>query len=134
MTKKGWCRVLARCGKALVIVALAVTTGAHWAALQTVAWTTMLASNLRTHSVTEAVADTFDGKHPCPLCKAIAAAKRSEKKSEAVASTLKMEYPPTGEKTILHPPAQFEVLTVSDTFADSLSQKPPVPPPRRFSV
>jgi len=122
--------VLARLGKVLVIVALVVTTGAHWAALQSVAWTTMLASNLRTHSVTEAVADTFDGRHPCPLCRAIAAAKKSEKKSEAAASTLKMEYPPAGEKIILLPPSQFEVLTVSDAFAESLLQKPPVPPPR----
>jgi len=67
-----------------VVAALVLITGAHWAALQTVAWTTMLANNLRTQSVSEAVSHTFDGEHPCPLCRAIAAAKKSEKKSAAV--------------------------------------------------
>ena len=51
-----------RFGKILVIAALVLMTGAHWAALQTVAWTTMLANNLRTQSLTQAVSDTFDGE------------------------------------------------------------------------
>ena len=51
------------------------TLGPQWTALQTVAWTTMLANNLRTEFVTKAVSNTFDGEHPCPLCKALAAAK-----------------------------------------------------------
>jgi len=77
-----------------VVAALVLTTGAHWAALQTVAWTTMLAANLSSQqSLAEAVSETFDGKHPCPLCKAITAAKKSEKKSELVSPTLKMEFP-----------------------------------------
>jgi hypothetical protein len=126
--------VLARLGKFLVVAALVLTTGAHWAALQTVAWTTMLASNLRSHSVSDAVAQTFDGEHLCPLCRAIAAAKKSEKKSEAVSSTVKLEFPPAAQKIFLSPPAQFEVLSAADCFAETLSQKPPVPPPRGFSV
>ena len=118
----------------MVIAALVLTTGAHWAALQTVAWTTMLASNLRAHSVTQAVADTFDGKHPCSLCKAIAAGKKSEKKSAAVSPVLKMEFPPVAEQVVLNPPAQYEELSAQDSFAESLSSKPPLPPPRSLSV
>ncbi len=117
-----------------MVFALVLTTGAHWAALQTVAWTTMLASNLSSHSVTEAVSQTFDGQHLCPLCRAIAAAKKSEKKSEALAPTLKLEYPPAAPMIFLTPPAQFEVLSAADCFAEVLSQKPPVPPPRAFSA
>lgn len=126
--------MFARFGKFFVVAALVLTTGAHWAALQTIAWTTMLASNLRTHSVTEAVADTFDGEHLCPLCKAIAAAKKSEKKSEAVSSTIKLEFPPAAQRIFLNPPAPFEMMPAADFFAETLSQKPPVPPPRGFSV
>ena len=117
-----------------MILALVLTTGAHWAALQTVAWATMLAGNLRTHSVTEAVASTFDGKHPCCLCKAIAAGKKSEKKSAATAPALKLEYPPLAGKIILIPPSQFDLLPQTDSFAESLSSKPPLPPPRGFFV
>jgi hypothetical protein len=47
--------VFVRLGKFLVVISLAATLGAHWALLQTVAWTTMLADNLRTHSLSESV-------------------------------------------------------------------------------
>jgi hypothetical protein len=126
--------VFARCGKVLVVTALVLTTGLHWAALQTVAWTTMFASNLRTDSFSCAVSKTFDGEHPCCLCKAIAAARKEQKKSEAIASALKFEFPPVAKKAILFPPAQFDILPLKDTFAESLPAKPPVPPPRSFPV
>ena len=126
--------MFARCGKVLVVAALVLTTGLHWAALQTVAWTTMFASNLCCDSLSGAVCKTFDGLHPCCLCKAIAAAKREQKKSEAVLAALKMEFPPAAPKAILFPPAQFEFVPLKDTFAESLPIKPPVPPPRSFSV
>jgi hypothetical protein len=124
--------VFTRCGRILVVAALVLSTGAHWAALQTVAWTTMLANNLCSDSFSQAVSETFDGEHPCPLCKAIAAAKKSEKKSEAILQTLKMEFPPLAGKIILMSPAQFEILPLQNIFADSLATKPPVPPPRAF--
>lgn len=109
-------------------------TGAHWAALQTVAWTTMLASNLRTQSFSKAVSETFDGEHPCCMCKAIAAAKKAQKNSEATAPILKMEFTPLAGKINLYPPAQFELLPQPDFSAASLFLKPPLPPPRSFFV
>jgi hypothetical protein len=124
--------VSVRCGKFLVVAVLVLSTGAHWAALQSVAWTAMLANNLCCDSFPQAVCKTFDGAHPCCLCKAIAAAKKSEKKSEALARTLKMEFPPAAGKLNLFPPAQFEMLPLQNTFADSCSSKPPLPPPRGF--
>jgi hypothetical protein len=126
--------VFARFGKFFVVAALVLTTGAHWAALQTVAWTTMLVNNLCTQSVSAAVSDTFDGQHPCCLCKAIAAGKKSEKKSEAVSPTLKMEFPLVADRIVSHPPAQFTELSAPDFFAESLVSKPPLPPPRAFFV
>jgi len=126
--------VLARCGKLLVVVALVLVTGAHWAALQTVAWTTMLANNLRTQSVSEAVSETFDGRHLCPLCRAIAAAKKSEKKSEAVSPSLKMEFPPAPENFVLISPEPISAFSLAEFSAASSSPKPPVPPPRSFSA
>ena len=121
-----------RFGKLLVVVALVLSTGAHWAALQTVAWTTMLANNLRTQTVYEAVSETFDGHHLCPLCRAIAAAKKSEKKSEAVSPTLKMEFPPMLENFALISPEPISAFSRAEFSAASSSPKPPVPPPRSF--
>lgn len=90
----------------------------------------MLANNLRTQSVSEAVVQTFDGKHLCPLCKAIAAGQKTEKKSEAISPVLKMEFPLAAEKVVLFPPAQVEVLLSTDCFAEFFLQKPALPPPR----
>ncbi|HXR04717.1 MAG TPA: hypothetical protein VN836_08430 [Verrucomicrobiae bacterium] len=126
--------VFIRFGKMFVVLALIVSTGAHWVLLQSVAWTTMLANNLRTHSLSESVARTFDGKYPCPICKAIAAAKKSEKKNEFTAQTQKPEFPPAKENPVLMAPSHFQLLPQVNFFADLLTQKPLLPPPRGFSV
>jgi len=126
--------VLQRIGKILVIAALVLSTGAHWAALQTVAWTTMLAANWSNESFSTAISRTFDGEHPCPLCKAITAGKKSEQKKEFTFAALKLEFPPMTEKVALIPPKPFPSFSSTDTFARSFFQKPPVPPPRIFFV
>ena len=127
--------MFARFGKCLVVIALVLSTGLHWAALQTVAWTTMLAANLSSQqSLSEAVSETFDGKHLCPLCRAIAAGKKSEKKSDALTLKLKIEYPPVADKFVLVAPRMFKTFQADNLFADCLTGKPPLPPPRNFSV
>ena len=123
-----------RFARLLVVTALVLATGLHWIALQSVAWTTMLASHLCNESFSSAVCKTFDGQHPCCLCKAIAAAKKSEKKSDAVSPLLKMEFPPLTGRIALIPPTQFQLLPLQNHFADSLSLRPPAPPPRRFPI
>lgn len=118
----------------MLVVALVASTGFHWAALQSVAWTTMLANNLRTQSLSEAVSETFDGKHLCPLCRAIAAAKKSEKKSAAISAQLKMEFPPLAANFILISPKGHSACALSNLAAASSFPKPPVPPPRDLFV
>ncbi len=113
-----------------MIAALVLSTGLHWAALQTVAWTTMLAANLGNESFSQAVSQTFDGQHLCPLCKAIAASRKSQQKNEFTSLTLKMEFPPTAESIVLVPPSQFELLALRNYFAGLTFQKPLLPPPR----
>ena len=108
--------------------------GAHWTLLQTVVWTTMLANNLCAHSVKEAMTKTFDGKHPCCLCKAIAAGKQSEKKTEFSFQSQKLEFPPLKENFTLIAPSQFQLLPLGNSSAKSLSQKPLLQPPRGFFV
>jgi hypothetical protein len=108
---------------------LALVNG-HWAVLQSVAWTSMLADNLRHDSFTGAVQCTFDGKHPCCLCKAILAGKKTEKKTEFTLSAHRIEFPPMIGIPAFIPPSQFELIPCNDIFAVLLQQKPPVPPPR----
>jgi hypothetical protein len=125
--------VLTRAGKSLVVVALALTIGLHWMALQTVAWTAMLTHNLRSDSLAEAWTKTFDGKHPCCLCKAVAAGKKSEKKSE-LSSVPKLEFPPAAGAFALIAPPPFPLLPPANSSPATWEQKPPTPPPRRFGA
>lgn len=116
----------------MMIVALLAATGTHWAALQSVAWTTMLANNLQSGSFTMALEKTFDGRHPCPLCKAIAAGKSAEQKADFTLNLKKLEYPPAPKSFVFVAPAQFELVPQLNIFADSLTHSPPTPPPRSF--
>lgn len=116
----------------VVVFALVLTTGLQWAVLQTVAWAGMLTSNLRTHGVSEAMSDTFDGRHPCPICLAIAAAKRGQQKSEVVRASLKLDFPPVADKFILIPPRQDSAFSQTGLSAASVPTEPPVPPPRAW--
>lgn len=126
--------MLGRFGRVVVIVALVVSTGLHWAALQTVAWTTMLAANLGDETFSQAVSETFDGQHLCPLCRAIAAERKSQQKNAFTALKLKLEFPPLAKNAVLIAPDRFEFPPVSDAFAPSVSQKPLLQPPRGISA
>ena len=126
--------MFARLGKIFVIVALVIMLGAHWTLLQTVAWTTMLADNLQSTSFQAALVKTFDGKHPCDLCKAIATGKKSEKKSEFTAQMQKLEFPPLKENFTLFAPPQFRLLPLENFSAQAFAQKPLLQPPRGLFV
>lgn len=117
-----------------MIVALLAASGVHWGALQSLAWTTMLAKNLQSASLSQALEETFDGKHPCPLCKAVAAGKDAEKKSDFTLELRKLEYPPVPARFVLIAPTHFQLLRLANFFAEALTQKPPVPPPRSLFV
>jgi hypothetical protein len=126
--------VLVRLGKVFVVFALVSTISAHWALLQTVAWTTMLANNLQSSSLPNAVAMTFDGQHPCPICHAIAAAKKSEQKNQMTNQNQKLDLILIDEKLVLIAPSQVELFPRTDHSAESLFPKPLTPPPRAFFV
>jgi hypothetical protein len=126
--------VIGRIGKFLVVVALVAMLGAHWTLLQSVAWTAMLADNLHSTSLHEALVKTFDGKHPCCLCKQIAAGKKSEKKSEFTLQGKQSEFLMVTPRFIFAAPTHFWRLIVADNLIKSVCHTPPVPPPRAAFV
>jgi len=107
-----------------------VISGGHWPALQGVAWITMLASNLRTSSITDAMTHTFDGRHPCPLCRAIASGKKSESKSELVVPVTRFEFVPSHPGFSLDEVSQFRQSAPVCLIAGESAPQPPTPPPR----
>ena len=125
-------RVLRKVGHALMILAVLAATGAHWWVLQSVAWTTMLAENLQTSSWELAVTRTFDGKHPCCLCKQIANGKQSEKKADFQLEARQLEFSYTSPEFVFCPPANFHEVSATDETAAVLAHAPPVPPPKEL--
>jgi hypothetical protein len=121
-------------GNALMIVALLSAMGARWTVLQSIAWTTMLADNLGTCSLGEAVHKTFDGRHPCCLCKAIAEGKKSEEKKDFTPALQRLEFPLLKAGIAVIAPAEIKPAATADTFADLLPRQPPTPPPRGLFV
>ena len=119
-------------GHVLLIVALLAAVGGHWVVLQSVAWTNMLAENLRAVSVTEAFEKTFDGQHPCRLCKAIKEGKTSEKKTELPMPLQKIEFVSEQPVFVFNPPPDFHLVPAATFSLPDFSSQPPVPPPRQL--
>lgn len=113
-----------------LITALIAVIGGHWAVLQTVAWTTMLAGNLRTVPFAVAVQRTFGGNHPCCLCNEIAAGKRSEKKAQFPSQLKRLEFVSDLAVFVFTAPSDFWLLNESAPRLVSWTHPPPVPPPR----
>lgn len=126
--------MLKRFGHLLLILALLGATGGHWAVLQTIAWAGMLATNLQTESVGEAISKTFDGEHPCKMCKQISAGKKAEKKSELPLQIKKLEFINERPVLVFTAPQDFQLAPVFLSELDGLSHQPSVPPPRSLAV
>jgi len=126
--------VVKKLGHLFLIVALLGATGGHWAVLQTIAWADMLTTNLQTESVANALTKTFDGAHPCKMCKQISAGKKAEKKSELPLQLKKMEFVNERPGFVFAAPQDFRLAPVLLSELDGLSRQPSVPPPRSLAA
>jgi hypothetical protein len=82
----------------------------------------------------QALAKTFDGRHPCALCKEIAKDKQSEKKSEAPLQLKKLEFLALKAQFIFAAPINFWLIRTTDDLLKSVLFTPPTPPPRGYLV
>jgi hypothetical protein len=82
-------------------------------------------------SFVKAVEQTFDGSHPCDLCKRISNVKNAEKKPDNQRSTAKADLICVARQLALLPPHRPVAYSELASFllVDG-SQQPPVPPPR----
>lgn len=113
-----------------MIVALCLSLGGHWLALQSIAWTTMLVANMRSAPLCQAVAKTFDGSHPCQLCHAVANANEPGKKSDTLPTITKLDLICTTQPLRCLPPWELYTYHTTPSSFPERSTAPPAPPPR----
>jgi hypothetical protein len=122
--------VLSRVARVFFAVTLCVCLGAHWAVLHSVAWGAMIVQYSQHVSLVEAVTQTFDGDHPCQLCKQIKTVEHSQRTKDTLVLKIKPDLICTARVVKLRPscvPFCFDKLLVS---AVERAHSPPTPPPR----
>ena len=124
---------LKKLATSLVGFALFLVVGGPWTILQAVAWGKMVIDYSRQSSVTEAVSKTFDGNHPCSLCKKISKVRDQERKTTTVVFQLKNDKPFISVKnTELRLPDERKI-TSRELFVivyRSICYQPAIPVPR----
>jgi hypothetical protein len=112
------------------IGALCCAIGLHWAALQSFAWTNMLIENSKRAPLCQAIAQTFDGAHPCSLCHVVAKGKASEKKTDVQSPVPKIDIICVARVIRLISPVALFDYALRDFSVSEIEHYPPVPPPR----
>lgn len=123
-------RPIHQIARILLVAALFAATGGHWAVLQTVAWSSMLVQYSHGANLASAVQQTFDGRHPCALCKKIDQARHNEKKPDVQFASGKLEFCYHPVKPLLLRPGNFWQMHPGDVYPPAFAEQPPVPPPR----
>jgi hypothetical protein len=122
--------VIRRISRLVVALALVASVGGHWAVVQSVAWTRMLVARAGEESFARAVQTTFDGKHPCALCKRIEDGKQKHQRPGRVPITAKIDLLVERGFVAFIPPLVDSEFSSISVHAPSRVDCPPVPPPR----
>ena len=123
-----------RLGLALMLAALLQICGGHWLAMQSLAWTEMLVVYSRDAQLTEAVAKTFDGQHPCALCETIEQGKKSERHAPVEMAKAKPVFVLPESSALVRCEGIPWEQALPRTNGELLFERPAVPPPRRAAV
>jgi hypothetical protein len=120
-----------RAGQYLLIATLLVSMGGHLALLQTIAWGNMLVEFSSESSLSEAMDKTFDGEHPCSLCKVVRKSKNEEEKKPLLKAEMKMEVALPAPVKVPFPRSteiEFRVTEYAGTFGEVFPAVPMQPP------
>ena len=90
----------------------------------------MLVSYSQQDSFTVAVEKTFDGKHPCGLCKAVDQGKRSEQKQTLLKTEIKINWMLVETAPLVWFPARVEAIRPREELDLLVFASPPIPPPK----
>jgi hypothetical protein len=116
-----------------LLTALMLSIGGHWALVQSAAWTGMFIKYVKHDTVAEALSKTFDGQHPCRLCKAVNQGTNGSKSdhSKSPAPVIKINLLSQSTETALVgvSPPRIIIAPISQR-AYARTDAPEAPPPR----
>lgn len=118
----------------LTVFLLVLTLGLQWVVLQAVAWTGMIVSYSQNNSISQALSMTFDGEHPCPLCKVIKQGRAAEKEQEKEAPINKLTLAVIWQRPVYCFDSEREQVRAMDEFFPQRRNSPPKPRPRGDSL
>ena len=77
------CHGFNRAGALLALGSMLLASGSHWVLLQSLAFGSMIIRYAQDTPLRAAVAMTFDGKHPCPLCHAVQEGRQDQEERDS---------------------------------------------------
>ena len=113
----------------VVVLALVLAVGGHWAVLQSLAWMRMAVQYSRTVPLTVALQKTFDGRHPCKLCQVVKEGKKADQR-EVKKVEIKPDFFCDLDRAPVCPLAAFPAISSEPARLSSRGDSPPRPPPR----
>ncbi|MFZ4763871.1 MAG: hypothetical protein ACOYMN_02865 [Roseimicrobium sp.] len=134
---------MTRCLHSLLCILTALQlTGGHWGLLQVAAWADMIHSYTEQRGLIVGLAETFDGDHPCAMCKQIAQGREQEEQKKLPVShsaqenlakwfgiAAKLELPNLHE----HEGTHLAYKPSPDRHPEHREVQPPVPPPEQVA-
>ena len=87
----------------MVIGLVGISLGFQWTLLQSVAWTVMVLDRSAEMGWVQALETTFDGQHPCALCKVVTTHSESQKQQTVVLSMANIDM--THSQAVMATPA-----------------------------
>ncbi len=125
--------LLSRIARLVVVGAICLSLGMHWALLQGIAWTGMLISFAREGAVMEAVQKTFDGQHGCALCHKVKEGRESNRNQprQAGQSLKKIDAVLVEITRLIAPAAETMSFVMTHETLARRNELPETPPPRR---
>ncbi|HEY3661761.1 MAG TPA: hypothetical protein VGL24_01255 [Chthoniobacterales bacterium] len=118
-------------GAILCALAIFLSSGSHWAVLQSVAYTRMVVQFAQKDPLCTAVRKAFDGQHSCSLCPKIRDGYNKQRKVPQTVNVDRLpEFVALADDALLFTLTRGVEVSIVGAAYTNFSPAPPTPPPR----
>ncbi|MEQ1918219.1 MAG: hypothetical protein ABL955_03395 [Elusimicrobiota bacterium] len=122
-----------RCLRIFLVSTLLYGAGVQWLVLQGTAWTGMLVARTGASTLREAIVTTFDGSHPCRMCRFVQKqAGTSDQMPRTTGSTLSADLAAVSGIVVSAPGVSSSWPHEEISHRSRVASPPVAPPPKSF--